>query len=491
MANMYVNAMTALWNSAGTTFNAIRMNVTDAGSAATSNLLQLQVSAIDKFTVSKAGAVAAAGSITATGGMVAGASSLPISNDAAALGASGNGWSDLFLAAGGVINFGTGDVNVTHSTDLLTFTGATDGYAFDSNLKPTLDAGATLGISGAAWGDLYLATGGTLNFGAGNWVATHSTGLLTIDSGSLTLASGDLRVTTAGTNTASAVTVGGTQTLTNKSLTDASTFIIDDADPTKKAKFDLSQITPGQTRVVTIPDLDVTIGTPIGGGMDYWGATAPTGWLFCYGQNVSRTTYVKLFTAIGTLHGVGDGSTTFTLPDKRGRASFGKDDMGGTSANRLTGLSGGINGDTLGGVGGAETHILTDAQLSSHTHTQAGSFASGGISANHTHTQTGTFLSGGRTAAHNHNISGSQQDSGTAGPYAISHNAGNWGVFATAAEQQEHQHWTSISGQTGTVSSDHAHTTTISGQTGITGSDAAHNNVPPGIVCNYIIYAGV
>lgn len=96
---------------------------------------------------------------------------------------------------------------------------------------------------------------------------------------------------------------------------------------------------------------------------DFAGATAPLGYLFCYGQAISRTTYSALFTAIGTLYGVGDGSTTFNLPDARGRVIAGKDDMGGSSANRLTNQSGGLNGDTLGATGGTETHTLVEAEI--------------------------------------------------------------------------------------------------------------------------------
>lgn len=98
------------------------------------------------------------------------------------------------------------------------------------------------------------------------------------------------------------------------------------------------------------------------------GTAEPTGYLFCYGQAISRTTYADLFTAISTTYGVGDGSTTFNLPDLRGRTIAGQDDMGGASANRLTNQTGGLDGDTLGAVGGAETHTLTEAQLPSHSH---------------------------------------------------------------------------------------------------------------------------
>lgn len=110
-------------------------------------------------------------------------------------------------------------------------------------------------------------------------------------------------------------------------------------------------------------------GTPAGSVIAYAGSTAPSGWLLLFGQNISRTTYAALFSVIGTTYGAGDGSTTFTLPDLRGRAVAGKDDMGGTSANRLTGLTDGVDGDVLGGTGGLQSTTLTEAQLPAHTHT--------------------------------------------------------------------------------------------------------------------------
>ena len=107
---------------------------------------------------------------------------------------------------------------------------------------------------------------------------------------------------------------------------------------------------------------------PIGTIQPYAGLTEPNYWLFCYGQAISRTTYASLFSVISTTYGVGDGSTTFNLPDLRGRVIAGQDDMGGTSANRLTGLSGGVDGDILGATGGAQSHTLTIAEMPSHSH---------------------------------------------------------------------------------------------------------------------------
>jgi len=107
---------------------------------------------------------------------------------------------------------------------------------------------------------------------------------------------------------------------------------------------------------------------PLGIISPYGGTTAPSLWLLCYGQAVSRTTYTDLYAIAGTTYGAGDGSTTFNIPDLRGRAVAGQDDMGGTSANRLTGITGGINGDTLGLAGGEEAHTMTTAELAAHVH---------------------------------------------------------------------------------------------------------------------------
>jgi microcystin-dependent protein len=110
------------------------------------------------------------------------------------------------------------------------------------------------------------------------------------------------------------------------------------------------------TGIVTVPS---------GAIFPYGGTAAPSGYLLCFGQDISRSTYSDLFSAIGTTYGVGDGATTFTLPDLRGRVVAGQDDMGGSSANRLTGQTGGVDGDVLGGSGGGETVTLLNANMPS------------------------------------------------------------------------------------------------------------------------------
>jgi microcystin-dependent protein len=90
---------------------------------------------------------------------------------------------------------------------------------------------------------------------------------------------------------------------------------------------------------------------PIGAILAYAGATAPSGWVLCDGSAISRTDYSTLFTAIGVSFGVGDGSTTFNVPDLRGRVLVGKDDMGGSAASRVTTGNEGLNAGNLAETG--------------------------------------------------------------------------------------------------------------------------------------------
>jgi len=66
------------------------------------------------------------------------------------------------------------------------------------------------------------------------------------------------------------------------------------------------------------------LGLPVGAVVDYSGSSAPDGFVFCYGQELSRTDFSELFNAISTQYGPGNGTTTFNVPDYRGRVGAGQ-----------------------------------------------------------------------------------------------------------------------------------------------------------------------
>lgn len=113
-----------------------------------------------------------------------------------------------------------------------------------------------------------------------------------------------------------------------------------------------------KTPLGDLAKLDSVVGVPTGSTVDYVGDTAPTGWLLCNGQSVSRATYADLFALMGTKFG-GSGAN-FNLPDTRRRLILG---AGGT-------VPAGTNGpaNTVGATGGDEQIVLSAQQLAAHTH---------------------------------------------------------------------------------------------------------------------------
>lgn len=104
-------------------------------------------------------------------------------------------------------------------------------------------------------------------------------------------------------------------------------------------------------------NVKVTDTLPVGTIIPYAGTTIPSNYMLCEGQELSRIEYDILFSAIGTTYGVGDGSTTFNLPNLKGRVITGID-------------SNDEDFDTLGETGGEKTHTLTISEMPSHTHKQ-------------------------------------------------------------------------------------------------------------------------
>ena len=180
------------------------------------------------------------------------------------------------------------------------------------------------------------------------------------------------------------------------------------------------------------------------------GASAPAGWLLCDGTAVSRTGYAALFAVIGTTYGAGDGSTTFNLPNLKGRAPVGQD-------------TGQTEFDVIGETGGAKTHTLTSAQMPSHTHT-----------INHDH---GSFATTDGSGAHVHNVRLNNNNFVTGGSNASYVNQAFSGANgANAAESAgAHNHTIDVPN--------------LTGNSGSAGSDGAHNNLQPYLVLNFIIRA--
>jgi microcystin-dependent protein len=268
---------------------------------------------------------------------------------------------------------------------------------------------------------------------------------------------------------------------------------------------------------------------PAGVITQYGASTAPTGWLLCRGQAISRTNplYTRLFSAISTTYGVGDGTSTFNLPNLQGRIPVGFDSTQ-------------TEFDALAETGGSKTSTLSTANLPSHQHgvgtispntiadhVHAHTLAIGNHSSAHTHTigHTHGMTSTGSTTttgSHNHpwtaqnNYLGNVLHWNTYQTYSIPQHA-NAGASPlgiayanpSAMDQGSHNHDVSVSGTTGSQSTSTSggetgfatmvhtfsgsitagggHTHTMSGSTALEGSGTAFSNLAPYIVVNYII----
>lgn len=137
---------------------------------------------------------------------------------------------------------------------------------------------------------------------------------------------------------------------------------------------------------------------PSGSIIAFGGAAAPdAGWLLCDGSNVSRTTYARLFAAISTAYGTGDGSSTFGLPDLRDRVLLGKGSNNSTLGTETGSAAASSVITNASGTTGTATSGSTTNSLSTTTATFATSAKD---------SATGTALTGVTNAGHTHSIPG-------------------------------------------------------------------------------------
>jgi microcystin-dependent protein len=187
----------------------------------------------------------------------------------------------------------------------------------------------------------------------------------------------------------------------------------------------------------------------VGGIMPFGASAAPTGFLLCDGGAVSRTTYAALFGVIGTTYGTGNGTTTFTLPDLRGKFPLGSS-----------------SGHALGSAGGSETTTLSSTNLPAHTHgMSAVTVASGGA---HSHTLS---INSGASRSFVYDL-------GARSIYAGG--GANGAFYGSSSAGDDHVH-------SGTANADVGHAHSMSGTSDSTGTGTAATTLSPFQTVNYVI----
>lgn len=243
--------------------------------------------------------------------------------------------------------------------------------------------------------------------------------------------------------------------------------------------------------VATSLDYKVRVWNPTGEISMWATGSAPTGWLICDGSAISRTTYAALFAVIGTVYGAGDGSTTFNLPNLKGRVVVGRD-------------SADADWDTLGETRGSKTHTLTISEMPVHSHTQN---AHNHSQVAHNHSQYGhnhgqnahnhvIYMSTSSAGSHSHTYTWDDSGSGLRGSGSLSTGTVPNSQTDNTSTAGSHTHDVigysldaTASNIEATASNIAATATNVeaTATNNNTGSGVAHNNIQPSIVLNFII----
>ena len=264
----------------------------------------------------------------------------PNANVAYTLGNTTNRWSNIFSESILVGNLTAANTFATLSNVATVYLGA--------DIVPTANISSNLGNPGKRFNTLHAKD-------------SLLTGVLTV--GTNATVGGDITVTGAGSIAGNLSTTGdlsSTSSRTSVNTITGALVLSGGAGIAGNLHVGGTIVTPtmptGTSNTAVATTAFVQLNSVPSGALMMWStASAPSGWLICNGTAISRTTYAALFAVIGTTFGVGDGSSTFNLPNYNNRAPVG---AGGLYA--------------LGATGGSK-----DATLPDHTHSLTGGSVSG------------------------------------------------------------------------------------------------------------------
>jgi microcystin-dependent protein len=241
--------------------------------------------------------------------------------------------------------------------------------------------------------------------------------------------------------------------------------------------------TPGQVLTAAQMNALEAATIPTGGVTMYGAGSAPSGWLLCDGTAVSRVTYAALFAVISDTYGVGNGTTTFNLPNLKGRVPVGFD-------------SAQTEFDVLGEASGAKTHTLTTTEIPSHAH---GMSSHTHDMSSHTHNMSSHTHPGGthtHSYQHIHIVASRSLNGGNVSGSGNTFLLASGGYSSLTGTSDQDPETTSGPGSYNTGAPSTANTAGPSSantggpstaNTANAGSDSAHNNLQPYLVMNFII----